>query len=65
MMILMPIFGRLLDRADYGAAQAIAALCPLVGALIWRALGWHADPPARAPWTPPPSLRFSTTYPSR
>jgi len=49
MMILMPIFGRLLDRADYGAAQAIAALCPLVGALIWRALGWHADPPARAP----------------
>ncbi len=49
MMILMPIFGRLLDRADYTAAYGIAALCPLLGALIWRALGWRADPPARAP----------------
>jgi len=36
MMLTMPIFGRLLDRADYKAAYAIAALSPLVGWLTWR-----------------------------
>ena len=38
MMLAMPIFGRLLDRTDYGAAYSLAALSPLVGALAWRAL---------------------------
>jgi hypothetical protein len=38
MMLAMPIFGRLLDRADYSVAYGIAALSPLVGGLAWRAL---------------------------
>jgi MFS transporter, ACS family, aldohexuronate transporter len=38
MMIAMPMFGHLLDRADYGASYAIAAVCPLVGGLAWRGL---------------------------
>jgi hypothetical protein len=38
MMLAMPMFGHLLDRADYGAAYAIAAVCPLVGGLAWRGL---------------------------
>jgi ACS family hexuronate transporter-like MFS transporter len=38
MMIAMPIFGHLLDRGAYGTAYAIAASCPLAGALAWRTL---------------------------
>jgi ACS family hexuronate transporter-like MFS transporter len=38
MMLAMPMFGHLLDRAEYGASYAIAAVCPLVGGLAWRAL---------------------------
>jgi ACS family hexuronate transporter-like MFS transporter len=38
MMIAMPMFGHLLDRADYGASYAIASVCPLLGGLAWRGL---------------------------
>lgn len=38
MMVAMPIFGRLLDRSAYGTAYAIAAVCPLIGALAWLIL---------------------------
>jgi ACS family hexuronate transporter-like MFS transporter len=36
MMLTMPIFGRLLDRANYGAAYGIAAASPCLGWLVWR-----------------------------
>ncbi len=44
MMIAMPMFGRLLDRADYGVAYAIAAVCPMMGGLGWR---WLATTPTK------------------
>jgi ACS family hexuronate transporter-like MFS transporter len=44
MMIAMPMFGRMLDRADYRAAYAIAAVCPMIGGLGWR---WLATTPTR------------------
>jgi hypothetical protein len=34
----MPMFGRLLDRANYPAAYALAAAAPPVGWLVWRAV---------------------------
>jgi ACS family hexuronate transporter-like MFS transporter len=43
MMLTMPVFGRLLDRADYTAAYAIAALSPSVGWLAWRGLSFSAN----------------------
>ncbi len=36
MALVMPVFGRLFDRADYGSAYAIAAVAPLVGTGLWR-----------------------------
>jgi MFS transporter, ACS family, hexuronate transporter len=39
MAIAMPLFGRLFDRGAYGAAYAIATAAPVVGWVLWRALG--------------------------
>jgi ACS family hexuronate transporter-like MFS transporter len=36
--IIMPTFGRLFDHGGYRAAYAIAALSPIVGAVLWRGL---------------------------
>jgi ACS family hexuronate transporter-like MFS transporter len=38
MALMMPIFGRLFDRGEYGVAYAITAGAPAFGWLIWRAL---------------------------
>jgi ACS family hexuronate transporter-like MFS transporter len=37
MVVAMPLFGRLFDRGEYGAAFAIAACAPAIGWLAWRA----------------------------
>jgi MFS transporter, ACS family, aldohexuronate transporter len=39
MALAMPVFGRLFDRGGYGAAYAVAAVMPMFGWLVWRALG--------------------------
>lgn len=36
--LVMPYFGRLFDRHDYGGAFLLAALFPVVGTLLWWAL---------------------------
>jgi MFS transporter, ACS family, hexuronate transporter len=36
MALLMPLFGRLFDRGDYGVAYAIAASLPMFGWLGWK-----------------------------
>jgi ACS family hexuronate transporter-like MFS transporter len=37
LMMVMPIFGRLFDRGEFGTAFAMAALCPTIGWLLWLA----------------------------
>jgi ACS family hexuronate transporter-like MFS transporter len=37
MTLAMPLFGRLLDRKEYGTAYALAAAAPALGALLWLA----------------------------
>jgi ACS family hexuronate transporter-like MFS transporter len=38
MAIVMPVFGKLFDRSEYGAAYAIATLCPILAWAIRRVL---------------------------
>ncbi len=45
MAVLMPFFGRLFDHGAYRAVYAIAAGAPMVGWLLWRALGAMGEPP--------------------
>jgi ACS family hexuronate transporter-like MFS transporter len=45
--LVMPMFGRLLDRGKYTAAYAIAAGAPLLGWLAWRSL---SRPQMRGTW---------------
>lgn len=41
--VVMPVFGRLLDRQSYGACFTVAALCPLAGYVVWLALARLRD----------------------
>jgi ACS family hexuronate transporter-like MFS transporter len=38
MAVVMPLFGRLFDKHQYGAAYAIATAAPVAGWLLWRQL---------------------------
>ncbi len=43
--VLMPLFGRLFDASRYNLAFALAALCPVIAYLCWRAIsGAPASP---------------------
>jgi MFS transporter, ACS family, hexuronate transporter len=42
MALVMPVFGRLFDRAELGTAFAAAALAPAMGWLVWMATGFSA-----------------------
>jgi ACS family hexuronate transporter-like MFS transporter len=48
MVPAMPLCGRLFDQGRYGAAYAIAAVCPLLGLVAWTALGGAADSQGRS-----------------
>jgi ACS family hexuronate transporter-like MFS transporter len=37
--LVMPVFGRLFDRGEYGVAYSIAAAVPVLGWVLWRAAG--------------------------
>ena len=40
--LLMPIFGRLLEARAYDWAFPLAAICPVLGVLLWRFLSARA-----------------------
>jgi ACS family hexuronate transporter-like MFS transporter len=40
--VLMPLFGRLYDLNQYNLAFTLAALCPVVGYISWRAISGRA-----------------------
>jgi MFS transporter, ACS family, hexuronate transporter len=48
-MLVMPVLGRLIDRADFRGAYAIAAVAPVVGAVLWRSARWLSDSVADGP----------------
>jgi ACS family hexuronate transporter-like MFS transporter len=47
--VIMPTFGRLFDHGGYRTAYAIAAVSPIVGAVLWRALHAPSAPQGNVP----------------